>query len=196
MRQKAAPIFPAHEKLMKKNFDSFEVRVKREIRKLEKGRKPAIERQAEASFAEWRSNGSRLPQTLNVPKDKDGKEIKPPLGLIGGRDEKDSTFFSDLRTIHADFLAKQTKIDNKLEFDLIELSSVYINGLKIQLDKLTRAKDFPAAEKIQAEIASTQGKPQYFSKLMRGIDPNPPPEPVADAKANAKTKSDVNAIPK
>ncbi len=186
MQLKAVTLFTAQTKDIEKNLESCERRVKREIRHLEKPRRPHVEPLAETSFQEWRNNGNRLPNSLDVPKPKDDKAPKPPPSLgTGGKDE-DKAFFKEVRAIHADYLAKQNKIDQKLQADVALLALTYIQGLKQQADKLTAPHERNAAEQIRAEISATQDRPQYFSDLMHGIDPNAPKESAPAVKADAK----------
>jgi serine/threonine protein kinase len=183
MRQKANPIFAAHDKDIEKNYESFERRVKREIRRLDKARKPFVEPLAEASFEEWRKNGKRLPKTLEAPGAKDGNQ---PVGLRGGGKDEDKGFFKEFRSIHADFLVKQGKLDQKLELSLLELASTYILGLTKQMEKLSDPVERPSVALLQDEVRATQDRADYFSDLMHGIDPNVAAK--ADDAANAGAK--------
>ena len=186
MQQRSTPIFAAHEKALEKNLESCERRVKREIRQLDKARRPQMEPLAETSFQQWRSNGNRIPKSLAVPSPKDDKAPKLPPNLGSGGKDEDKAFFKEVRDIHASYLAKQTKLEQKLEYDILQLSLIYVMGLKQQMDKLTAAHDVPAAEQIQAEIRATQDRPQYFNNLMRGIDLNAPPAPAPEVKPEEK----------
>ncbi|MEI6675340.1 MAG: serine/threonine-protein kinase [Verrucomicrobiota bacterium] len=186
MQQRAAPIFAAHEKALEKNLESCERRVKREIRQLDKARRPHVEPLAETSFRQWRNNGNSIPKSLAVPPPKDDKAPKPPPNLGSGGKDEDKAFFKEVHDIHASYLAKQTKLEQKLEYDILQLSLTYVLGLKQQMDKLTAGHDVPAAEQLQAEIRATQDRPHYFNALVRGIDPNAPPAPAPEVKPEGK----------
>jgi serine/threonine protein kinase len=177
MRQKATPILALQNKELEKNLEAFERKVKKDIRQLERNRKAAIELRAEVSLTEWRTNGNRLPKSLNAPLDKNGVREANPKGLLGSGSYSDYEFYSALRNHHAVYLAKQDVIDQKFEAELIGLSATYILGLNKQIEKLTDPNELPSVKQIKDEIAATQKKSSYFICLMRGIDPetiNPP----------------------
>ena len=185
-RQRAAPFFAAHAKEIEKNYSAFERRVKREVRDLDKVTRGFVESTTEEKLDGWRKDGNRVPKSLDLP----GGDKGGPGGGRGwggwGRD-KNEGFFKSLDEIHAEFLAKQQKIDDQLEVALLELSnSVYLLGLRKQIERLTDPNEVPSVALIQAEIDAVQESMKYFIALMRGVDPK-----VAKAAADDKAKDDA-----
>jgi serine/threonine protein kinase len=171
-RQRAAPYFATHAKEIEKNFSAFERRVKREVRDLDKVTRGFVESTTEERLAEWRKDGNRVPKSLGVPgaDNGGGGGGRGPWGGWGR--ERNEKFFKALDDIHAEFLAKQQKIDDQLETQMLELStSVYLLGLRKQIERLTDPNEAPSVELIQAEIDSVQESLKYFIALMRGEDP-------------------------
>ncbi|MCX6877065.1 MAG: serine/threonine-protein kinase [Verrucomicrobia bacterium] len=191
MRQKAAPIIAAYEKDLVKNFEAFERSVKREVRKLDKSIESTVETLADGITDKWRSDGLRLPKTLELPEDKadkgGGRRPGPRGGPGGGPSaaDQEKDFRAKFKDLHAKSLAKQNKLDQKLELDMLELSATYILGLTKQIERLTDPVELPSVALLRTEIGATQDKPHYFTDLMRGIDPNAPKEPAAGANAKA-----------
>jgi serine/threonine protein kinase len=172
MRQKSLPLIAAQDKELAKNFEAFERKIKHALRQIERDTRAAMELRAEVSLTEWRTNGNRIPKTLNAPLNEKGYTDPNPKGILGYGSYGDYGFRTSLHALHPVYLAKQDLIDQKLELDFLTLSDTYILGLKMQLDKLANTNEPAAVEQIQAEIAAVKKKSSYFSCLMRGIDPN------------------------
>jgi serine/threonine protein kinase len=181
MRQKAAPLIDTQEKEIVKNFESFERKIKGALRKIDKYNKETMELRAEVSLTEWRTNGHRIPKTLNAPTNQYGYADSNPKGLLGYGSSGDYGFRNALYAIHPVYLSKQDLIDQKLELDFIDLSATYILGLEKQIERLTNPEDAAAVKQLQAEIAAVKNKPSYFSALMRGSNLNAGKLPVATA---------------
>ena len=168
-RQKATPILATHSAEIEKNFSAFERKVKREVRAMDKVTRGFVEAKVEESLAEWRNDGNRVPKSLGLPGGgKDGKDD----GSARWGNGPGASFFKTLTAVHAEYLSKQTTIDDQLEASMAELAnSIYLPGLTKQLVRLTDPNEAPSVALIQAEVESVQGGTKYFSALMRGEDP-------------------------
>ncbi|MCX6876857.1 MAG: protein kinase [Verrucomicrobia bacterium] len=166
-RQRAAPILAAHAKEIAKNFSAFERRVKREVRDLDKITRGFVETKTEDNLEGWRKDGNRVPKSMELP----GGDWRGGRGGFGWGKDRNNGFFDSLNTIHAEYLAKQQKIDDQLEVDMLELSSsIYLLGLRKQIERLTDPNEVPSVKQIQAEIETVQASLKYFIALMRGTD--------------------------
>jgi hypothetical protein len=87
----------------------------------------------------------------------------------GGRDE-DKGFFGKIAVLHRDAYQKQVGIDEKLDLNLTQLaSSVYILGLRKQIERLADPNEVPSVERLKEEIETVTASPKYFTALMRGL---------------------------
>jgi len=163
-RQRATPFFAEQAKELEKNMDAFERRVNREVRDLDKFRKVFVEPRVEESFVQWRKDGNRLPKTLNLG------DAKGPWGFPGGGRDDNKGFFDTLTKIHAEFLAKQVEIDEKVELNMIQLANtVYLLGLRMQIQRLTDPNEAPSVDLITQEVDAVQQNVKYFIALMQGM---------------------------
>ena len=189
-RQRAAPFFAAHDREIEKNFSAFERRVKRELRELDKITRGAVETHTEENLLKWRNDGNRVPASLKPEGRRSGRPGGGPSGGPGRRPggpgwgvgERSRGFSNALKDIHADYLAKQKKIDAQLEADMLELSkSTYLLGLRKQIERLTDPNEAPSVKRMQAESDAVQGSLKYFINLMRGTDLKAPAAKAAAA---------------
>ena len=182
-RQRAAPILATHAKEIEKNFTAFERRVKRELRELDKITRGFVETRTEESLEKWRTDGNRVPASLDLESRRapGGGPGRGPGGPGWGREERGKGFFNALKGIQADYLAKQKKIDDQLDADMLELSkSMYVLGLRKQIERLTDPNEAPSVKLVQAEIDDVQANLKYFIALMRGSDPKAAKAAAAD----------------
>jgi serine/threonine protein kinase len=184
MRQKATPIFAAHATGIEKNYEAFERQITYKLRLIDRDKRPPIEKRVDKAFETWRTAGKRVPETLKVLDIKPEKPgtRHPPLR---NKADQEKDFVNKVIDIHEKFLAKQIKLDEALEVAMLDLSANYILGLTRQIERLTDPNEAPAVALIRTEISTTQDKAHYFTQRMRGIDPDAPKEPSAEA--NAKT---------
>jgi serine/threonine protein kinase len=176
-RQRAAPLLAKQAEELKENIDAFERRVKRELREMDKIRRAFIEPRSEESFEDWRKDGNRLPENLDLPPGMDGGGFGGPFGgggrrgLRGGGRDEEKGFFSTLTDLHKDYLAKQTAIDGELELGMMDLANkIYILGLRKQIERLTDPNEVPSVGLLTEEIEAVQANIKYFIALMRGQD--------------------------
>jgi len=170
MRERATPAIETHAKEVKANFDSFERRVRREVRRLSFARE-RIEPIAEQRLETWRQDGGRIPQSLEwgIEDDRDDQR-----GF--GRGERrwggmeTAAFNETIRAAHREARDKQDLLDQKLELELLELAKVYILGLEKEIERRVQANDGTSAESLRAEIAMTREDVGRFGRLMRGQD--------------------------
>lgn len=168
-RLRAARSLAENNKEIEKNYSAFERRVKREVRDLDKVARGFIENKVEENLSKWRMEGNRVPKTLELPGDKDG------VGWGGPGKDKNDGFLKSLKEIHADFLAKQQKIDDQLKVEMLGLATTfYLPGLKKKIDLLGDPNQAPAVALIQAEIDLVQNNVVYFITLMRGVTADVP----------------------
>ena len=178
-RLKATPILAAHAKEIEKNFIGFERKVKREIRALERVDRGFVEAKAEASLAEWRRAGNRVPQSL-IPSG-GGMSDRPPAWS----ESLNWDFSTAINAVQTEYLAKQRTLDDHLEAKLLELANtIYLPGLRKQIARLTDPNEAPSVARIQSEIQAVEGGVKYFIAIMRGEDPEVAVEADADADAD------------
>ena len=185
MRQKAAPIFTASAKEIEKNYDTYEHQIIYKLHQLDKDKQGGVKAKVDKSFEKWRAAGRRVPKVLDLIEAKTDKPAPPRGRGARGNPDQEKEFYEKVVTIHTKFLAKQDKLDHELEADLLELASSYVLGISKQIERLTNPNDAPAVASLRAEVNATQDRPLYFTDLMRGIDPDAPKAPPADAKGAA-----------
>ncbi len=165
-RQRATPYLTDHAKELAKNLDAYERKVKREVRDLDKVRRGFVEGRVEESFEQWHKDGNRVPKNLENPGGRGG----PPGGLGGGGRNDDKGFFDTIKGFHEETYLKQVELDEKLDLTLSQLANtVYLLGLRKQVERLTDPNEVPSVEKIKEEIETVTTTPKYFTALMRGL---------------------------
>lgn len=193
-RQRATPYLAEHAKELKKNLDAYERKVKREIRALEPTARRFVEGRAEESFTQWAADGNRIPSTLETLQG-GGRGGRGQGGLAGGGRNEDKGFFDKLKGMHEDAYQLQLQIDEKLELNLTQLAStVYLLGLRKQIERLTDPNEVPSVERIKEEIDAVTSTPKYFAALMRGLDTEAAKQAAegGDDKEKDRKKDDKN----
>ncbi len=146
MQERAKPVFAEHDAKLKANFADFERVLKRQARKVEYGR-DSVERVLERRIDKWKESGVFL-----IPRHTDERLAEIP--------EVEDTF--------AAFLKKETAIDEAFQKALSSLSTMYVQGMELQVGRLKAENDVAAIKLIENEIAEIKASDGYFSDLMTG----------------------------
>jgi len=145
MQEKAKPYLAEHDANLKANFDDFEKALKRQARKADTD-KDVLESTLERRIEKWKETG------FVIPKETDENLTEIP--------EVDATF--------AAYLEKEAAIVEAFQKSLSSLSSIYVQGMELQIGRLKTDNDVGAIKLIEKEIASTKESPEYFTGLMTG----------------------------
>lgn len=172
MQDRANPMIANRDAALLKNLEDFERAVKRSIRKLDFGGiRDMAETNLETYITRCKADGNRIPGKPDPKKDTNNG-----VRNIRGFPET-----------HEEYLAKQELIDEQLFQSLSQLSSTYIKGLELQIERLRKDNDPAAIELIEEEVGKTRNSEKYFPYLMLGIDL----EAEEKAKEDAKKKDEI-----
>ncbi len=148
MKEKAKPAISAHQTGLKDNFFGFEESLKREARKLPPS-KDNVVKAVEPAIEAMRTNGGKIPKKLT------SKLAATP----------------ELEKIRLEFYQRQIGVDDALTLAITKLSSQYILGLEMQIERLKSDDDEGAINLITKEIANTKDDEDYFPSLILDASP-------------------------
>lgn len=180
MQDRANPLIANRDASLLKNLEDFERAVKRSIRKLDFGGiRDMAETNLETYITRCKADGNRIPGKGDPKKDTNNNNNNNGVRNIRGFPET-----------HEEYLAKQELIDELLFQSLSQLSSTYIKGLELQIERLKKDNDPAAVALIEEEVEKTRSSEKYFPYLMLGIDL----EAEEKAKEDAKKKDGLKKL--
>ncbi|MES2474832.1 MAG: serine/threonine-protein kinase [Verrucomicrobiota bacterium] len=148
MRDKAKPLTAARLLGLKETVGAFESGMKRQVSRLKAGVRPEAS-VLDSAIHEWRS-AARVPTTLSA------ELAKVP----------------ELETLHAEYVLKQTGVEDTYQQALSKLSALYIVGLQKQVERYQLDKDAGAVQLVEKEISATRGDADYFATTVLGLAPD------------------------
>ena len=148
MRQRATPMIEKRDEELGKNLTAYNRAIKRLLRDYNNREyRSFLTRAVDDYIQKCTRSGNRIP--LRIP----AQNIYNIRGI-------------DM--VHSEFLEKQETIDDSLTEELSSLSSTYITGLQMQIDRLKDQDDPVAIELIEDEIKEVRRSRKYFPELMIG----------------------------
>jgi serine/threonine protein kinase len=145
MRDRAAPLIQTLKPALARNFASFQRDLERGVRKII----PPPRREMA---------GEALQDFINSCKEDDGR--------IPGELSRKLENLTDAADIHAEFLAKQTAIEDTFHREIAKLSETYILGIQKQIERLKSDHDQAAIRLLEDEIQQVRENDSYFRDLM------------------------------
>jgi len=150
---RAKPFIDTHTQSLSRNVDDYSRSLKRDIAKLDAGKS----RQAA---------GESLELYIRLCQDK-GYHIPPAVSEeeLPNQAIQEVEHFTRLRD---EFLQNESVIDNAFQKSLSSLSATYVQGMELQVGRLTTDNDMAAVDLVEKEITSIKESPDYFAGLMTG----------------------------
>ena len=148
LQDRAKPLITTYRLSLSGNSSSFVKEVGNLLRKM-KLSGASVDKAMENAVASWKGEDGRIPTQLTSP-----------LSGIAG-----------IGTVHAQYLQYQTGIDDTFQQGLASHSSMYIQGIDKQIEKLKSQNDPGAITLFEREVEKTKQSPKYFADLMLGTDP-------------------------
>lgn len=147
LQDRAKPLITTYRLSLSGNSSSFSKEAANLLRKM-KLSGGAVDKSMEAAVTSWQSKDGRIPTQLT----------SPLSGLAG------------ISTVHAQYLQYQTGIDDTFQQGLSPHSSMYVQGIEKQIERLKSENDPGAVTLFEREIQKTKESPKYFADLMLGIE--------------------------
>ena len=187
MRDKATPVLRDYDAALERNVDAFQRDVNRSLRRLENDLRDSLEETSDGIIDTFREQDNRIPKVLDLGFD------RAPLGFGRNRQERERAVRDVARRVtddHRTALAKQTAIDNEFQARLRTFANSYTFGIGKQIERLTsQGSQDEAIAALQTEVDATKERPERFTRLMRGLDPDPPPEPPPTEEASPPNRT-------
>ncbi len=143
MKEKSKLAVAAHQTGLKDNFFGFEKSLIREAKKLPPS-KDRVANAVEPAIEAMRSAGANIPEKLT----------------------SNLADTPELEKIRLEFYQRQIGLDDALALSLTQLSSQYVLGLEMQIERLKPDNDVGAINLIVKEIANTKDDDDYFPGLI------------------------------
>lgn len=147
LQDRAKPLITTYRLSLSGNSSSFARETGNLLRKMKLSGQ-SVDKSLESAVSSWQGKNGRIP-----------KRLTSPLSGVAGID-----------TVHAQYLQLQTGIDDTFQQGLSPHSSMYLQGIEKQIERLKGENDPGAITLFEREIKKTKESPKYFADLMLGID--------------------------